>query len=137
MTKRKSSPASVTETVWGLPSKANGRGFSVHLSLTKDSKPRDQEAGRPAPEPERGASHTELRLAVGQRGKTLDYSNHVATQEEMICFLQKHEVGQADQPRDLGAEGGNCKVLAQTSALRFPTPGRLWKPEMETQEGQA
>ena len=70
-------------------------------------------------------------------GEILDYSNHVATQEETICFLQKHKVGQADQPRDLGAEGGNCKVLAQTSALRFPTPGRLLKPEMETQEGQA
>lgn len=136
MTKCESSPASVTETVWGLPSKANGRGFSVHLRLAKDSKPWGQEAGRPAPEPEREASHTEFSLAVG-RGEILDYSNHVATQEETICFLQKHEVGQADQPRDLGAKGGNCKALAQTSTLRFPTPGRLWKPEMETQEGQA
>lgn len=46
----------------------------------------------------------------GASGEIRDYSNQVATQEERICFLQKDEVGQAGQSRDLGVEGGNCRA---------------------------
>ena len=51
----------------------------------------------------------------GASGEILDYSNQVATQEEKICFLQKDEVGQAGQSRDLVSKGEIAEQSSHTN----------------------